>query len=199
MALTFGAFFFDYDLDGHPDIFCANGHLDEEIEIVQPAVKFAQPPLLFRNDGTGRFALVGTEAGPDLAMPMVGRGAAFADYDGDGDLDVVITANDGPARLLRNDGGNANNYIRVRLQGGDSNRTGIGAQLRISSASGEQVKVLRGGSSYCSQSESVITFGLGTDPIVQTLEVHWTSGVVDRFEDLAPNSEIVLEEGQSLL
>ncbi len=199
LALTFGAFFFDYDLDGHPDIFCANGHLDEEIEIVQPAVKFAQPALLFRNDGTGRFALVGSEAGPDLAMPMVGRGAAYADYDGDGDLDVVITANDGPARLLRNDGGNANNYLRVRLQGGDSNRTGLGAQLRIASASGEQVKVLRGGSSYCSQSESVITFGLGTDPIVQTLEVRWTSGVVDRFDDLAPNSEIVLEEGQSLL
>ncbi len=198
LSLTFGAFFFDYDLDGHPDIFCANGHLDEEIEVVQPAVKFAQPPLLFRNDGTGRFGLVGAEAGPDLTVPMVGRGAAFADYDRDGDLDVVITANDGQARLLRNDGGNGNNFLRVRLEGTRSNRTGLGTQLRVASASGEQVRVLRGGSSYCSQSETVVTFGLGVDMAVERLEALWPSGTVDRFENLEPNREIVLREGQPL-
>ena len=198
LSLTFGAFFFDYDLDGHTDIFCANGHLDEDIEVVQPAVKFAQPPLLFRNDGTGRFVLVAGEAGPDLAVPMVARGAAYADYDRDGDLDVVITENDGPARLLRNDGASANNFLRVRLRGRQSNRSGLGSQLRVTSASGSQLKVLRGGSSYCSQSENVVTFGLGKDPVVDRLEVTWPSGTASQYEDIPPTREIVIEEGRPL-
>lgn len=196
LSLTFGAFFFDYDLDGHPDIFCANGHLDEEIEIVQPAVKFAQPPLLFRNDGRGRFELSVADAGPDFAQPVVGRGAAYADYDSDGDLDVLITTNDGPAKLLRNDGGNSNNYLRVRLRGVKSNRTGLGTQLTLVSRSGQQVQFVRGGSSYCSQSETVATFGLGQDPEVSMLEVRWPSGTVDQFMDLEPNREIEVTEGE---
>ena len=198
LSLTFGAFFFDYDLDGHPDIFCANGHLDEEIEIVQPAVKFAQAPLLFRNDGQGRFELSVADVGPDFAEPVVGRGAAYADYDSDGDLDVLITTNDGPAKLLRNDGGNDNNYLRVRLRGLKSNRSGLGTQLTLVSASGKQVQVVRGGSSYCSQSETVATFGLGQDPEVSSLEVRWPSGIVDQFQDIEPNREIEVAEGESL-
>ncbi len=198
LSLTFGAFFFDYDLDGHPDIFCANGHLDEEIEIVQPAVKFAQAPLLFRNDGRGRFELSTSEAGADLAVPLVGRGAAYADYDGDGDLDVLVTTNDGPAKLLRNDGANDNNYLRVRLQGGDSNRDGLGAQLALVSDSGRQVQVVRGGSSYCSQSETVATFGLASDTAVESLEVRWPSGAFDRFANLEANQLITILEGQPL-
>ena len=198
LSLTFGAFFFDYDLDGHPDIFCANGHLDEEIEVVQPAVKFAQPPLLFRNDGRGRFELAVADAGPDFAKPVVGRGAAYADYDSDGDLDILITTNDGPATLLRNDGGNANNYLRVRLRGVKSNRSGLGTQLTLVSASGKQVQVVRGGSSYCSQSETVATFGLGQDSEVSSLEVLWPSGIVDQFKDLEPNREIEVAEGEPL-
>ncbi len=198
LSLTFGAFFFDYDLDGHADIFCANGHLDEEIEIVQPAVKFAQPPLLFRNDGTGRFELVTAEAGGDLMQPLVARGAAYADYDGDGDLDILVTTNDGPAKLLRNDGGNANRYLRVRLRGTQSNRGGLGAALTLVSASGTQSKMLRGGSSYCSQSEAVATFGLGGDPSIDALTVRWPSGVVDTFENLEPDREILIAEGEPL-
>jgi hypothetical protein len=198
LALTFGAFFFDYDLDGHPDIFCANGHLDEEIEVVQPAVKFAQSPLLFRNDGQGRFELSVSHTGPDLIVPIVGRGAAYADYDSDGDLDVLVTANDGPAKLLRNDGGNANNYLRVRLRGVNSNRSGLGTQLALVSESGKQVQVVRGGSSYCSQSEIVATFGLGRDTMVRSLEARWPSGTVDLLEDLEPNREILLTEGEPL-
>lgn len=197
LSLTFGAFFFDYDLDGHPDVFCANGHLDEEIEIVQPAVKFAQPPQLFRNDGSGRFELALSEVGPDFAVPVVGRGAAYADYDSDGDLDVVVTTNDGPAKLLRNDGGNANNYLRVRLRGVQSNRDGIGAQLTLASDSGTQVQVIRSGSSYCSQSEIVATFGLGSDTSVRSLAVRWPSGTIDMHQNLNPNQQIVLTEGGS--
>ena len=195
LSLTFGAFFFDYDLDGHPDIFCANGHLDEEIEVVQPAVKFAQPPLLFRNDGRGRFELANPEAGADFGEPLVARGAAYADYDGDGDLDILVTSNDGPARLLRNDGGNANGYLRVRLQGSRSNRDGLGARLTLTSASGRQVQMVRGGSSYCSQSETVATFGLGGDQRVDSLEILWPSGVVDTLQGLEPNREMLVVEG----
>ncbi len=195
LSLTFGAFFFDYDLDGHLDIFCANGHLDEEIEIVQPAVKFAQAPQLFRNDGRGGFELIPPSPGHDLAKPLVGRGAAYADYDRDGDLDVLITTNDGPAKLLRNDGGSANNYLRVRLVGSESNRSGLGTLLTLASASGQQRQVLRGGSSYCSQSELVATFGLGADTAIDLLEARWPSGRVDRLEGLEPNREIVLSEG----
>ena len=198
LSLTFGAFFFDYDLDGYADIFCANGHLDEEIEIVQPAVKFAQEPQLFRNDGTGRFGLASGDVGSDFSEALVGRGAAYADYDADGDLDVLITTNDGPAKLLRNDGGNANNYLRVRLQGTQSNRSGLGTQIALTSASGTQVQIVRGGSSYCSQSETVATFGLGQDAGVDLLEVRWPGGSVEVFRGLEINREIQLTEGQSL-
>ncbi len=198
LSLTFGAFFFDYDLDGHPDIFCANGHLDEEIEVVQPAVRFAQPPQLFRNDGTGGFELANGDVGADFGEPLVARGAAYADYDGDGDLDILVTTNDGPAKLLRNDGGNANGYLRVRLQGRESNRDGLGAQVALVSASGRQVQLVRGGSSYCSQSETVATFGLGGDGAVASLEVRWPSGAVDTFEELTPNREFVVVEGEPL-
>ena len=198
LALTFGAFFFDYDLDGHADIFCANGHLDEEIEIVQPAVKFAQEPQLFRNDGTGRFGLVSAEVGSNFSEPLVARGAAYADYDGDGDLDILITTNDGPAKLLRNDGGNANNYLRVRLEGTQSNRSGLGTQLKLASASGTQIQVVRGGSSYCSQSEAVATFGLAQDTEVDRLEVRWPGGSVAVFGGLEVNREIRITEGQPL-
>ena len=195
LSLTFGAFFFDYDLDGHLDIFCANGHLDEEIEIVQPTVRFAQPPQLFRNDGSGRFDLV-TDTGADLSEPIVGRGAAYADYDGDGDLDILVTTNDGPAKLLRNDGAGANNYLRVRLQGRTANRDGLGSVISLTSASGTQVQVVRGGSSYCSQSETVATFGLGSDPEVTSLEVRWPSGTLDTLSGLEPNRQLTLVEGR---
>ncbi len=198
LSLTFGAFFIDYDLDGYSDIFCVNGHLDEEIEIVQPTVKFAQAPLLFRNDGRGRFNLASSEVGTDFAVPVVGRGAAYADYDGDGDLDILITTNDGPAKLLRNDGANANNYLRVRLRGGRSNRDGLGAKVTLASASGTQVQVVRGGSSYCSQSETVVTFGLGRDDLVESLELRWPGGTLDVFTGLAPNREILVVEGEPL-
>ncbi len=197
LSLTFGAFFFDYDLDGHPDIFCANGHLDEEIEVVQPAVRFAQSPQLFRNDGAGGFQLANPEVGEDFGEPLVARGAAYADYDGDGDLDILVTTNDGPAKLLRNDGGNAHNYLRVRLLGKQSNRDGLGAQVTLVSESGRQVQLVRGGSSYCSQSETVATFGLGRDSFVKRLEVRWPSGTVDNLTDLEPNRTILIKEGDS--
>ncbi len=198
LSLTFGTFFFDYDLDGNVDIFCANGHLDEEINRVQPTVKFEQSPLLFRNLGAGKFGLANGDVGDDLRQPLVARGAAYADYDRDGDLDVLVTTNNGAARLFRNDGGNANSYLRVRLEGTNSNRNGIGSTVTVRSKSGEQRVMIRSGSSYCSQSEAVATFGLGADIVVDSLEVRWPGGAVETFADIEPNREVLIVEGSGI-
>jgi hypothetical protein len=203
LSLTFATFFFDYDLDGRLDIFAANGHLDEEINNVQPNVEFAQPPLLFHNIGEGKFARVRRGAGSggveesDLFRPMVARGAAYADYDRDGDLDLLVTTNNGPARLFRNDGGNANSHLRVKLVGAESNRSAVGAIVRVRSASGEQWRAVHSGSSYLSQSELPLTFGLGKDGIVERVEIEWPSGVRQVFEQVEPNRMMVVEEKPS--
>src|SRR5256712_13099380 len=110
LSLSFSCFFFDYDLDGRPDIFAANGHVADDIQAVQPRRRYAQPPHLFRNLGNKPLEVADTTAGPDFARPTGGRGAAYAEYDGDGDLDLVITDNNGAARLLRNDGGDPDPY-----------------------------------------------------------------------------------------
>jgi hypothetical protein len=197
LSLTFGAFFFDYDLDGRLDIFCANGHLDEEIERVQPKVKFRQPPLLFRNLGKGQFEDASRAAGADFMKPMVARGAAYADYDGDGDLDVLLTNNNGPAVLLRNDGGNRNAWLRVRLKGTRSNRSGIGAVARVETSAGRQWRMVHSGSSYCSQSELPLTFGLGAGGRIEHLEVAWPGGARQRITAPKSNRLLELTEPQS--
>ena len=194
LSLTFGTFFFDYDLDGHLDIFAANGHLDEEIERVQPKVRFAQSPLLFRNLGGGRFENSLERVGKELSRPVVARGAAYADYDRDGDLDVLITTNNGPPYLFRNDGGNSNSYLRLRLVGEPSNRSAIGAAVTVRSQSGEQWRMVRSGSSYCSQSELPLTFGLGSDLDVGSVEVAWPSGKVTSLDKLEPNRSYLIHE-----
>jgi len=194
LALTFGAFFFDYNLDGALDVFAANGHLDEEINAVQPKVTFEQAPLLFRNDGTGRFLLANSEVGEAFSTPLVARGAAYADYDSDGDLDVVINVNNGAARLYRNDGGNANSYVRLHLVGKESNRSAFGAKVTVTSASGKQSRMVRSGSSYASQSESTLTFGIGQDLLIDVIEVEWPSGETQRFEKVEPNQSFRIEE-----
>lgn len=194
LTLTFGAFFFDYDLDGWQDIFAANGHIEEEINRVQPRVQYRQPPLVFRNLGKGRFADVSRALGPDLMRPIVARGAAYADYDRDGDLDVLISTNNGPAYLFRNDGGNRNNWLSVRVVGTKSNRDGIGSVVRVESASGKQWQMVKTGSSYCSQSELAPTFGLGQDPVVTAVEVEFPSGVKKRLTNLRPNQRLLVTE-----
>ena len=176
-SLTFGTFFFDYDLDGFADIFAANGHLEPEIRKVSPNLQYAQPPLLFHNEG-GKFADASHSVGPDFMKPLVGRGAAYADFDHDGDLDIVVNTNNGPAVLLRNDGGNRNNWINVRLVGRESNRSGLGAVVRVESASGKQWQAVHSGSSYCSQSDLALTFGLKRDAKITRLAVEWPSGKV---------------------
>jgi hypothetical protein len=180
-------------LDGHLDIFAANGHLDPEIQRVQPKVSFEQAPLLFRNLG-GRFETAIAQAGGDFNKPLVARGAAYADYDRDGDLDVLITTNDGPAYLYRNDGGNANSHLRLKLVGKKSNRDAIGAVVRVRSASGEQSRMVHTGSSYCSQSELPLTFGLGRDSTVDAIEVTWPDGTTKAYDSVEANKFLVIDE-----
>ncbi|MGD1070519.1 MAG: CRTAC1 family protein [Bryobacteraceae bacterium] len=199
LSLTFGVFFFDYDLDGYPDILTANGHIEEEIGRVQPKIKYQEPPLLFHNLGAGKFANVSNSVGPDFIRPLVARGAIYGDFDRDGDLDVLLTSNNGPAHLYRNDGGNSNNWISIRTVGTKSNRDGIGASVAISSASGKQWNVVRSGSSYASQSDLALVFGLGRDPVVTSIEVTWPSGTKQKFTGVAANRFITIDESRGIL
>lgn len=199
LSLAFGVFFFDYDLDGYQDILAANGHIEEEIGRVQPKVQFREPPLLFHNQGRRAFENASESVGVQFTRPIVARGAAYADYDHDGDLDVLITTNHGPAYLYRNDGGNKNTFISVRTRGVKSNRDGVGAVVRVESAGGKQWSVVRSGSSYASQSDMAITFGLAKDATVTAIDVEWPSGAKDHVTNVAANQFVTIEEGKGIV
>ena len=199
LSLAFGVFFFDYDNDGYLDLFAANGHIEEEISRVQPKVAFKQPPLLFRNVGKGRFEDVSAKACKDFSRPIVARGAAYGDYDRDGDLDILVSTNNGPAYLFRNDGGSRNNWLSVSLRGVKSSRNAIGAVVRVESASGKQWSLVRSGSSYCSASSLALHFGLGSDQQIAALDIEWPSGARQRLEKVAVNQILQVEEGKGIV
>lgn len=199
LDVTFGTVFFDYDLDGYPDIFAVNGHIEPDISRTAPDLHFKEASLLFHNNGHGSFDNSSDSVGPDVRCPIVGRGVAYADFDHDGDLDIVVTENNGPARLLRNDGGNRNNWLNVTLTGRRSNRSGLGAVVRIESASGKQWQTVHSGSSYCSQSALALTFGLGHDRTISKLTVEWPSGQTQHFENVPVNRFIKIDEAAGIL
>jgi hypothetical protein len=188
LTLTFGLFFFDYDLDGYPDILAANGHIEEEIGQVQPKVQYRQLPLLLHNAGGGKFDQVAA-----FKQPIVARGAAYGDFDRDGDLDVLISTNQGPAYLYRNDGGNRNHWLQLRLVGTKSNRSAIGAVVRVTSARGTQWQTVHSGSSYCSASDLALTFGLGKDSSA-AVEIEWPSGTKQKLASVVANQQMVVKE-----
>jgi hypothetical protein len=176
LPLKFGAFFFDYDLDGRLDFLTCNGHLDPSIRKLQPAQSYKQPAQLFWSKPNEGFEPVTEQAaGPDLFQPLVGRGCAYADLDGDGDLDVILVGNGGPPLVLRNDNNLGNRWIRLKLQGDGvrSNRSAIGARILLETKDGEQRREIAAARGYLSQSELTATFGLGKTDAIQRLTIHW--------------------------
>jgi enediyne biosynthesis protein E4 len=198
LTLGFGCFFFDYDLDGWPDIFIANGHIDPEIQRVQANVKYAMPPHLFRNLGKGKFEEVTNSMGAAFVTPRVGRGAAYADIYNDGRLDLLLSTNGGPPYLFRNEaqGSSANRSLRLKLVGTKSNKDGIGAVVRLSSGGDSQTQMLRSGSSYLSSSELILTFGLAQRDKAETIEIRWPSGQVDHLSSVAAGQTVTATEGK---
>ena len=193
LNVTWATFFFDADLDGWLDVFAANGGTDES-QGRDARARLSQAPLLLRNRGDGTFENISSSLGAAFNKPVMGRGAAYLDFDGDGDLDLVTTTLDGPATLLRNDGANASHWLRVRAVGSASNRSGIGAIVKVTSASGTQTQVVRSGSSYASQSELTLTFGLGADARVARVDVTWPSGTQRTLADIRSNQTVEVAE-----
>jgi hypothetical protein len=201
--MKFGLLFFDYDLDGRLDLLSANGHLESDIARVQASESYAQPAQLFWNSGhprRDRFVGVGPDAaGPDLFRPIVGRGAAYADIDGDGDLDLLLTANGGPARLFRNDASGRNHWIRLHLKGTRSNQGAIGARVTVRTPGLEQHRQLFPARSYLSSVELPLTFGLGTATAAESIMIVWPSGKTSVLKGLEAGKvhEVVEPEGQA--
>jgi hypothetical protein len=184
-TLGFGCLFLDVDLDGYLDLAVANGHIDETVRNIRGNVGYAQPPQLFLNLGNGKFRDVTLETGGGFETPKVGRGLAYGDFDRDGDLDILMTTNNGPAYLYRNDQTAQARSIRFHLKGAKSNRDAIGSAVRIFYDGQSQSRMVHGGSSYLSQSELPLTFGLGQRDKIDRVVIDWPSGRTEEFKDLA--------------
>jgi hypothetical protein len=196
--LGFGCDFLDLDNDGWLDFVLVNGHILDNIAEIQTNLTFAQPGQVFRNR-SGRLHNLTRETGDALGRPRVGRGLASLDYDRDGDLDLVISANGGKAELLRNDGGSRNAWIDLRLVGVDSNRDGVGTRVRLELDGRPLVEELRAGSSYLSQNELALHIGLGGAPEARGIELRWPSGRRDRIDRLAAGRRYVIKEAIGVL
>jgi len=197
-TLGFGCGFADLDLDGRLDLVIANGHIDDTVRNIRGNVGYAQPPHLFLNLGHGKFQDAVNINGGDFAVPRVARGLAFADFDRDGDVDLLLTTNNGAAYLFRNDLHNANRFLRLRLTGTKSNRDAIGAVVRIYHGGETQMRTVRGGSSYLSQSELALTFGVGKSDRIDRLAVEWPSGATQEFKNISTARAYELHENEVL-
>ena len=174
--LGFGVGFFDFDNDGWKDLFLANGHVYSQIAGRKLHVSYKEPKVLYRNLKNGHFEDVSSKAGPALQAQNVARGCAFGDFDNDGDVDVIVNNLDGPPTLLRNDGGNKNNWIMIKCVGSRSNRSAIGARVKVTSGEHSQIDEVMSGSSYYSQNDFRLHFGLGAATKADRVEVAWPSG-----------------------
>jgi hypothetical protein len=197
-TLGFGCGFADLDLDGRLDLVVANGHIDDTVRNIRGNVGYAQPPHLFLNLGKGRFQDVVGSNGGDFAAPRVGRGLAFADFDRDGDVDLLLTTNNGPGYLFRNDLNNGNRFLRLHLTGTKSNRDAVGAVVRIYLGGEIQMRTVRAGSSYLSQSELSLTFGVGKADRIDRLTVEWPGGSTQEFKNILTAKAYELHENEAL-
>jgi hypothetical protein len=197
-SLGFGCVFLDANLDGWLDLAVANGHIDETVRNIRGNVGYAQPPLLFLNNSKGNFRDIATEVGGAFDQPKVGRGLAYADFDRDGDLDLLLTTNSGPAYLYRNDQLAGNHSIRFRLVGTKSNRDGIGSIIHIVSGGLSQSRLVKSGSSYLSQSELPVTFGLEKRDRVERVVIVWPSGRTEEFTNVAAGRCYECTEGKGI-
>jgi len=195
----FGVGFFDFDNDGWADILMANGHVYSQIAGHNLHVKYREPRLLYRNLGSGRFEDVSREGGPAVLAEDLGRGCAFGDFDNDGDLDVIVNNLDGPPTLLRNDGGKGNHSILVKCVGTRSNRSAIGARVSVTSAEHRQIGEVMSGSSYYSQNDLRLHFGLGRAARADALEVAWPSGLKESLRDLPADHLFVIQETRGIV
>jgi len=198
-SLGFGCSFLDVNLDGWLDFAVANGHIDETVRNIRGNVGYAQPPQLFLNNAKGSFYDVAAEVGGGFDQPKVGRGLAYADFDRDGDLDLLLTTNNGPAYLYRNDQLNGNRSIRFRLVGTKSNRDAIAASLRVFAGGITQSRIVKGGSSYLSQSELPVTFGLEKRDRIERVVIDWPSGRTEEYRNLAAGRCYECTEGKGIV
>ena len=197
--LGFGVGFFDFDNDGWKDLFVANGHVYSQIAGRKLHVEYKEPKILYRNLGNGRFADVSINSGRAIGEPNLARGCAFGDFDNDGDVDVVVNNLDAPPTLLRNEGGNRNNWIMLKCIGTRSNRSAIGTRVKVTTGSHVQMDEVMSGSSYYSQSDFRLHFGLGSAATVDRVEVTWPSGGKESFENLAANQLFTLQESKGII
>ena len=197
-TLGFGCVFADMNLDGALDLVVANGHIDETVRNIRGNVGYAQPPQLFLNDGAGKFRDIASEVGDAFARPKVGRGLCYGDFDRDGDLDLLMTTNNGPAYLFRNDQLSHNRAIRFRLTGVKSNRDAIGARVQIFYGESNQSRLVKSGSSYLSQSELPVTFGLGQADSVDRVVLNWPSGRTEEYKNVASGKLYQCVEGKGI-
>ena len=195
-SLGFGCSFLDINLDGRLDLVAVNGHIDETVRQIHGNTGYAQAPHLFLNRGGGHFQDVAAQAGGGFATPKVARGLAFGDFDRDGDLDLLLTTNQGPAHLYRNDVAAGAHSLRLRLIGTKSNRDAIGSVVRLTTADATQSRMVKTGSSYLSQSELTLTFGLGPRDSATKIVVEWASGTVQEFGKTASGSYECTEGGR---
>jgi len=188
-----GARFADFDNDGRKDLLIAQGHDLDTIETTSPNLRYREPLLLARNTGK-EFQDVTASAGSALQQAWVWRGLAVGDLDSDGRLDAVVTANDGPVRVLHNETAASNHWILLKLTGHKSNRDAVGAAVKIVTAEGTQYATVTTASSYLSSSDKRVHFGLGKATAVQTIEIHWPSGIVQILKDVAPDKIVQIDE-----
>ncbi len=196
--LSWGTAFFDYDNDGYQDLFIANGHVHDNIELFDDSTTAAQQNLLLENNGDGTFTNVSETSGPGLQIKQVSRGAAFGDYDNDGDIDILVVNSNQPPSLLKNEGGNQRNWLMLKTIGTTSNRDGIGARITVKSGQRSQIREVKSGGSYLSQSDTRVHFGLDTATKADIVEIRWPSGLVETFKDVPSNQFLVVTEGKGL-